>query len=64
MSSELKLLKKQISELEDQLEVEMAKNANVSDGALPICTGQKNHSETNSSLGYQKTKSHWESQEN
>ena len=42
MSSKLDLLKKQIAELLAQLEVEMAKNANGSDGILPNDTGKKN----------------------
>ena len=49
MSSKLNLLRKQIAEFQDQLEVEMAKNANVSDGVLPIRIGKKSDSETNSS---------------
>ena len=36
MSSKVDLLKKQIVELQVQLEVEMAKNADLSDGTLPI----------------------------
>ena len=41
MSSKVNLLKKQIAELQAQLEIEMAKNANVSDGTLPIRIGKK-----------------------
>ena len=42
MSSKVDLLKKQIVEFQAQLEVEMAKNAKVSDdGTLPICIGKK-----------------------
>ena len=41
MSSKVDLLKKQIAELQAQLEVEMAKNANVSDDTLPIYMGKK-----------------------
>ena len=42
MSSKVNLLKqKQITELQAQLEIEMAKNAKVSDGTLPISIGKK-----------------------
>ena len=42
MSSKPDLLKKtQITELQGQLKVEMAKNANVSDGTLPTHIGKK-----------------------
>ena len=37
MSSKVDLLKKQIADLQAQLEVEMAKSFNVSDGTLPTC---------------------------
>ena len=41
MSSKVNLLKKQIAELQAQLEIKMAKNANVSDGTLPIPIGKE-----------------------
>ena len=41
MSSKGVLLKKQIADVQAQLEVEMAKNANVSDGTPPIDIGKK-----------------------
>ena len=41
MSSKVNLLQKQIAELQAQLEVKMAKNANVSDSTLPIHMGKK-----------------------
>ena len=41
MSSKVDLLKKQIAELQAQLEVEMAKNTNISDGTLPTRTLKK-----------------------
>ena len=41
MSSKVNLLKKKIAELQAQLEVEMAKNDNVSNGTLPILIGKK-----------------------
>ena len=41
MSSKVDLLKTQIAELQAKLEVEMAKNANVSNGTLPIPIGKK-----------------------
>ena len=41
MSSKVNLLKKQVAELQAQLEVEMAKKANVSYGTLPIHMGKK-----------------------
>ena len=41
MSSKANLLKKQIAELQAQLKVEMAKNANVSYGTLHIRIGKK-----------------------
>ena len=41
MLSKVDLLKKQIAELPPQLEVEMAKNADVSDCTLPIDIGKK-----------------------
>ena len=53
MSSKVNLLKKQIAELQAQLEVEMAKNSKVSDGTLPVpYRKEKNHSGTTSSQGY------------
>ena len=42
MSNKVDLLKKQIAELQAQIEVEMAKNANASDGTLSINIGKKN----------------------
>ena len=36
VSIKINLLKKQIAELQARLEVEMSKNANVSDGTLPL----------------------------
>ena len=41
MSNKVNLLKKQIAELQGQLEVEMAKNSKVSDGTLPIPIGKE-----------------------
>ena len=41
MSSKVNLLKKKIDKIQVQLEVEMAKNSKVSDGALPIRIGNK-----------------------
>ena len=41
MSSKVNLLKKQITELQAQLKVKMAKNANFSYGTLPIRIGKK-----------------------
>ena len=41
MSSKVDLLKKQIAELQAHLEVQKAKNANVSDGTLPIDIGKE-----------------------
>ena len=41
ISSKVDLLKKQIADLNAQLEVEIAKNTNVSHGTLPIRIGKK-----------------------
>ena len=41
MSSKVDLLKKHITKLQAQLEVETAKNANVSSGTLPLDIGKK-----------------------
>ena len=50
MSSKVDLLKKQIAQLQAQLEVEMV---TISDGTLPIRIGKKKkHSETNSFQGH------------
>ena len=41
MLSKVDFLKKKTAELQAQLEVEMAKNTNVSDGTLPVRIGKK-----------------------
>ena len=41
MSSKVSSLKKKITKIQAQLEVEMAKNSKVSDGSLPIPAGKK-----------------------
>ena len=41
MSSRVDLLRKKIAKLQAQLEVEMSKNTNVSDGTLPVRIGKK-----------------------
>ena len=41
MSSKVDLLKKKITKLQAQIVVKMAKNANISNGTLPICLLKK-----------------------